>query len=304
MNMRSPLFFCICMVTCLSLNGQSSASNEYINHYKEIAISEMHRTGVPASIKLAQALLESSWGQSDLAVYANNHFGIKCGGKWTGEEFYRFDDDVNKQGQPIESCFRKYDSAAESFIAHSDFLSKQKRYQFLFSYPISDYKSWARGLKKAGYATDKHYPVKLIEIIERYELYYYDQSLPGEFVEQQPDDDEIFIDLSAPVDDTEVVVVSHNQDDVVRCKTTRSKKRQSRNKNFHIVVPGETIASIASYYRVKKSAIHLRNRIPKNAEPVVGELIYIKGTLRLNHQPKYTRNKEAIYASANDDFIF
>ncbi len=156
--------------------------NQYVSQYKNIAIAEMHRTGIPASIKIAQALLESDFGRSDLALTANNHFGIKCGGSWTGDTFYKEDDDRNEKGELIESCFRSYLSAEESFIAHSKFLSdtrKGYRYGFLFEYGSTDYHSWAHGLQKAGYATDPKYPHKLIKIIEDNELYLLDENVFG-----------------------------------------------------------------------------------------------------------------------------
>ena len=152
----------------------------YISSYKDVAIHEMHRTGIPASIKLAQGLLESDWGRSDLAKTANNHFGIKCGGKWAGGTFYKEDDDKDARGRLVESCFRSFSTPSESYMAHSDFLSdpkKEYRYGFLFNYESTDYKSWAKGLKKSGYATDPKYPRKLIQIIENYKLYKFDQPI-------------------------------------------------------------------------------------------------------------------------------
>ena len=152
----------------------------YISSYKDVAVQEMHRTGIPASIKLAQGLLESDWGRSDLATTANNHFGIKCGGKWTGGTFFKEDDDKDAKGRLIESCFRAFASPTESYMAHSDFLTdpeKVYRYGFLFNYESTDYKSWAKGLKKSGYATDTKYPKKLIQIIENYELYKFDHAV-------------------------------------------------------------------------------------------------------------------------------
>lgn len=122
----------------------------YIESYKHIAVTEMEKTGIPASIKLAQGLLESGAGKSTLAQKANNHFGIKCGGHWEGKTFYREDDDRDKNGKLIKSCFRQFDSPGQSYRAHSDFLTKQKRYAFLFDYGNTDYTSWAKGLKKQG----------------------------------------------------------------------------------------------------------------------------------------------------------
>lgn len=139
---------------------------DYIRKYSATAVREMYRSGVPASITLAQGLLESRYGQSELAVKGNNHFGIKCH-DWTGKKMY-YDDDAKGE------CFRVYASADESFRDHSDFLRYRDRYKFLFDYDVTDYKSWAHGLKKAGYATDPAYPSKLIKIIEDYQLYDYD----------------------------------------------------------------------------------------------------------------------------------
>lgn len=143
------------------------SGNAYVEKYKDIAISEMNKYGIPASIKLAQALLESGNGNSYLATEANNHFGIKCGGIWKGKSITRPDDQ-------IDDCFRVYDSAEQSFRDHSEFLLR-KRYSDLFLLNKNDYKGWAKGLKAAGYATNPRYPDLLIDMIERYELYQYDR---------------------------------------------------------------------------------------------------------------------------------
>ena len=139
----------------------------YIDEYKDIAIEQQRRHGIPASITLAQGLLESQAGQSRLATAGNNHFGIKCTG-WAGDTI-RHDDDE------LQECFRSYASAAESYNDHSLFL-KRKRYEPLYALDITDYKGWAQTLKKCGYATDPKYPEKLINIIETYELFQYDDS--------------------------------------------------------------------------------------------------------------------------------
>lgn len=154
-------------------SSNDSAVRSYIDTYSTIAVKEMHRTGIPASIKLAQAINESGFGQSYLAKKGNNHFGIKCGKSWNGKTIYKKDDRYRK-GKLVSSCFRKYNSVEESFKAHSAFLKKE-RYKSLFSIPSSDYKNWARGLQRAGYATSKTYSKRLIELIEKYKLYKYDQ---------------------------------------------------------------------------------------------------------------------------------
>lgn len=145
----------------------------YVEEYKDLAVAEMYRTGIPASITLAQGLHESNYGQSRLATEANNHFGIKCKSYWVGQTFYHKDDDY-KDGKLMESCFRSYKSALESYVDHSNFLLTTKHYQSLFDIDKTDYKNWAHGLKKCGYATDPHYAEKLIKKIEKYYLAQYD----------------------------------------------------------------------------------------------------------------------------------
>ncbi|WP_299059875.1 glucosaminidase domain-containing protein [uncultured Polaribacter sp.] len=148
-----------------NLNGVTLA---YIKNYASIAVSEMHKSRIPASITLAQGILESGNGRSELASKSNNHFGIKCHSQWQGDRVYHDDDTAGE-------CFRKYKYVKSSYRDHSAFLTDRSRYAFLFNYKITDYKSWARGLKKAGYASDKNYPNKLINLIEKYSLYEFDK---------------------------------------------------------------------------------------------------------------------------------
>ncbi len=167
--------------TLFAGDGRQAIYN-YIDQYQEIAIVEMERTGIPASIKMAQAILESNAGRSELAMRANNHFGIKCGNDWTGGTHYRKDDDRDSRGRLIESCFRAYADAEESFIAHSEFLagpSRSQRYGWLFELDPKDYKAWAHGLQKSGYATNRRYGQLLINVVENYNLHELDtQSRP------------------------------------------------------------------------------------------------------------------------------
>lgn len=144
----------------------------YISNYEQIAREEMLQYGIPASITLAQGILESGAGRGELTRRANNHFGIKCHTSWTGERVYHDDDERGE-------CFRKYKDPKYSFRDHSLFLTKRTRYQDLFKLEKTDYKGWARGLKKAGYATDPKYPNKLISIIDRYDLTRYDDQVLG-----------------------------------------------------------------------------------------------------------------------------
>jgi flagellum-specific peptidoglycan hydrolase FlgJ len=144
----------------------------YIENYKNVAKDNMIRTGIPASITLGQAILESGAGTGPLSVQANNHFGIKCHKEWTGPSIKYTDDEENE-------CFRKYDQASESFKDHSYFLTSRPRYAELFEFQKDDYKSWAYGLKAAGYATDSKYPDKLIGLIEKYQLNRFDAEVLG-----------------------------------------------------------------------------------------------------------------------------
>jgi LysM repeat protein len=163
------------MVSCRAYRapvqtGKTEGSVEsYVNIYKDLAISEMRRTGIPASITLAQGIIESDMGRSRLASEANNHFGIKCHDDWTGPTIRHTDDRRNE-------CFRKYRKPEESFHDHSDFLISEPRYRSLFSLDPTDYKGWARGLKRAGYATNPDYANMLIRKIDEYNLYIYDRS--------------------------------------------------------------------------------------------------------------------------------
>lgn len=159
---------------CLSMRADVSPQEKYIAKYAPVAVQEMYRSGVPASITLAQGILESRYGMSALAAEGHNHFGIKCHKDWKGKSM-KVDDD--EKGE----CFRVYDEDLESFRDHSDFLRYRDRYKFLFDYEITDYVSWANGLKKAGYATDPSYPAKLISNIEKYGLARYDRMKPSDF---------------------------------------------------------------------------------------------------------------------------
>ncbi|MCQ2181637.1 MAG: glucosaminidase domain-containing protein [Bacteroidales bacterium] len=157
-----PIILCFAFVSSVQ-----SPQEKYIEQYAAVAVREMERSGVPASITLAQGLLESRAGQSPLAKEGNNHFGIKCHNDWTGRKMYQ-DDDARGE------CFRVYPAPERSFEDHSDFLRYRDRYKGLFELKRTDYKGWARGLKKAGYATDPAYAEKLIKVIEDYRLYRFD----------------------------------------------------------------------------------------------------------------------------------
>ena len=158
-----------CCLLCFGTSGlfaQKMTTEQYIETWKDLAISEMKRSGIPASIKLAQGILESGSGNSPLVVKAYNHFGIKCHG-WEGKEILQDDDEKGE-------CFRHYKNGKESYLDHTDFLMSRSRYAFLFEYKSTDYKNWAKGLSKAGWATNPQYAQRLIDLIERYQLHLYD----------------------------------------------------------------------------------------------------------------------------------
>ncbi len=166
--MKKFIFYIAIIFTSNSMYAQKITPQEYIETYKNAAIAEMQRTGIPASVTLAQGLLETESGNSDLVKRSNNHFGIKCKSIWTGESVRHTDDAPNE-------CFRKYQNAADSYKDHSDYLKTSPRYASLFELQKNDYKGWAFGLKKAGYATNPRYPQIVIGNIEKYNLQQFDE---------------------------------------------------------------------------------------------------------------------------------
>ena len=208
---------------------------EYIRKYHEWAIKNMEKTGVPASITLAQGILESRSGNSRLARKGNNHFGIKCH-DWTGERIYEHDDRRNE-------CFRKYDSAYESFLDHAQFLSQRGRYSDLFELKVTDYKGWARGLKKAGYATDPAYARRLITIIEDLELYRFDDPGAGRDFKGRTERGD---------DDYEVNPFSHHE------------VRYNNGVGYVHVKSGDTFSSISEEFDLRDWEIPTYNDIPSD----------------------------------------
>ena len=171
-------FFVSCSFVLQAQNRNKQYEN-YIKEYRDIAVEEMKRYQIPASITLAQGLLESGAGQSTLARKSNNHFGIKCGGDWRGKTV-KHDDDARNE------CFRVYNNPKDSYRDHSKFLATRPRYASLFKLDITDYQGWAHGLKKAGYATNPRYAYQLIDIIERYDLYKYDKKGGLKWMKENP----------------------------------------------------------------------------------------------------------------------
>ena len=217
---------------------------QYIDQYKDVAIEQMKRYGIPASITIAQGIFESGAGQSELAVKANNHFGIKCNG-WSGRKSYHDDDERGE-------CFRAYDNAYESFEDHSKFLSSRQRYSSLFNLKKDDYKGWARGLKAAGYATNPKYADRLIEIIQLYKLYQYDKAK-----------------------DYDKFLSEHTKDLSSNGQPLHSIK--VFNKNYYLIARrGDTFKSIADEIGISYRKIAKYNELDKHDRLEEGEIIWLK----------------------------
>src|SRR5690554_925659 len=210
----------------------------YIEQYKEIAKDNMRTHGIPASITLSQGILESGSGNGRLAKKANNHFGIKCHTGWTGEKIHHDDD-------ALQECFRKYRHASESFRDHSLFLTSRSRYSDLFLLKKDDYQSWAKGLRKAGYATDPKYPDKLISLIERYQLYRYDDEVLGN------------ITFESTAQDTSVTNLEELEE------------------NLHRVESGDTLYNISKKHNTTVDEIKKLNNLPDNTISI-GQLLKVK----------------------------
>ena len=246
--------FLLLGVVCLAA-GDDTPQERYVKKYADMAVQEMLRSGVPASITLAQGMLESGNGTSRLATEGNNHFGIKCHKGWEGKSM-RHDDDA-----PGE-CFRVYDSVAESYRDHSDFLRYRDRYKFLFDLERTDYKGWAYGLKQAGYATDPGYPAKLIKYIEDYNLARYD--------------------VLEKVEEAEVPLSPHRIEAPVTAMANEEFNfpltRELYSKNgvpFVYALEGETYKSIAKYYHLFPKEILRFNDLKKDQTLLPGSVVYL-----------------------------
>lgn len=214
----------------------------YIETYKEVAKKNMQNHGVPASIALAQAILESGAGTGTLCRKANNHFGIKCHKEWTGSS-------VNHDDDELQECFRKYDNAYDSYQDYAAFLRGRRWYDPLFQLEKNDYKGWAKGLKKAGYATDPAYPSKLIGLIERYQLQKYDAEVLG-------------IDyIPTPISTSP--------------KTISESKPITPNESQYQVVQGDTLYSISKRFNISIDELRKKNNIADNSISI-GQILQIK----------------------------
>lgn len=306
-------FLAIVAISILTLNSFSQriiTREQYIETYKELAVREMIRSGVPASITLAQGCLESGNGNSKLSVKSNNHFGIKCKSTWRGKRVYHDDDRKNE-------CFRHYNSVEESYIDHSNFLMANPRYASLFDLDITDYKGWSRGLKKAGYATASHYATELIRIIEENKLYLYDQGLDkaelarlekNGFHDKKVENGNLINpykqrkvayrnglkSIVVKAGDSFESIASefgmkaweiYTYNDYSPSRRLRENeilyiqpKRKKANKKYrtHRFQADDSMHFISQRYGIKLKPLYRRNRMKRDERPVVGSIIYLR----------------------------
>lgn len=299
---RIFLFSITFLASVLLSSAQTEAYRQYIETYKTMAIDQMQRYRIPASITLAQGLLESNAGRSVLATAANNHFGIKTGGSWTGPFVLRTDDAPNER-------FRKYNSAAESYEDHSLFLVGRKRYSSLFELDLHDYQGWARGLKACGYATNPRYADMLISVIERYDLAQYDkhhrrhESRREREVEQRAEtaarrlflcNDLVYV-VAGPGDSFESIArdmdisskklrkynevdkyYTLQRGDVVYLTKKKSRVAKPIRNTRHVVVAGDSMYSIAQRYGIRLHKLYKWNDLPATYVPREGDALLLK----------------------------
>lgn len=285
---------------------KKNSPEDYVALYKDDAIREMQLFKVPASITLAQGMLESDNGNSALAVYANNHFGIKCHKEWTGDTYTQDDDEKDE-------CFRKYGSVYDSYVDHSEFLKTRPRYAFLFELKLTDYVGWANGLKSAGYATDPKYAQRLIDLIERYKLNEYDklEGITPIAAEPQKTETNTSVAING-VQRREVFLNNNRKFIIVKSGDTFMKiaqelemgvwqlykyndmnkhnslkpgdmlyiqpKRRKSNEEKCQVRPGQTMHDISQQYGVKLKKLYKYNNMEPGTEPHAGQIIYLKKT--------------------------
>jgi LysM repeat protein len=256
----TSIFF-LSLFWCFTATAQDKiTTEEYIDLYKKIAIDKMKEYRIPASITLAQGILESGSGNSRLAKNAKNHFGIKCHKGWTGKTFY-MDDDAK------DECFRKYNKVEDSYRDHSLFLTQRGRYSFLFEYDTKDYKSWAYGLKKAGYATNPKYPELLIRIIEKYDLAQYDTGKIGK--KRQENDPE--------VTESAIAIAKMTADLEDAGKSESGRQMYTNNgKKLIIAREGDTYYTIAKEFNIYSWQLFTYNDVDKKHLVKAGELVYLE----------------------------
>ena len=258
----NPLILLFCLLPLLGFSQDRISTEEYIETYKDVAIKKMKEYKIPASITLAQGILESGSGNSRLARIANNHFGIKCHKGWTGKTFTMDDDEKDE-------CFRKYKNPADSYRDHSLFLTQRGRYSFLFEYEITDYKSWAKGLKKAGYATNPKYPQLLISIIERYELYQYDRG--GKRKKKKKEKDVVVAETAA----LSFASLTKGKDPVDSSVDGRD-VYENNGIPFILAEKGDTFYGLAEEFNIYTWQLFKYNEVDKKYVLKIGDVVYLE----------------------------
>jgi LysM repeat protein len=250
---KVPALLILALSLVVSVHAQPFSRAEYIRKFQLLAISEMSRSGIPASVKMAQACLESADGNSTLARKSNNHFGIKCKGGWMGGKSYHDDDEKGE-------CFRKYDRVEESYIDHTNFLMSQDRYNSLFQLSSTDYVAWAKGLKRAGYATDPAYDRKVIDIIEEYKLWQLDRKITFEEMAEL---------------DRERMGAAFNKSLLINPYSSR-KITLHNGIRMALMREGDTFEILAQEFGLAEWELRRFNDFPEGYHPVPGEIIYLK----------------------------
>jgi hypothetical protein len=265
--MKKIFLLAVAVVAVTVAAGQKVSRAEYLERYKNIAIADMEKYGIPASIKMAQGMLESDNGNSRLAREGNNHFGIKCKSDWSGEKIYH-DDDAKGE------CFRSYASAAESWRDHSEFLDRGQRYQFLFDLDPFDYKAWAYGLKQAGYATNPRYPELLIKIIEENELWLLDRGEQihiGEIIAREEADKirhEVVPHAGEQVDVDNFVIAMYNHNGYEIYANNGSQ--------FVVAREGDDLAKMAWLLGISEKRLRRFNDLGPDQNIAEGNMVYIQ----------------------------
>lgn len=293
--MKTLKFFLILIISCLSLQAQTRNKQyeDYIKKYRELAVEEMKKYHIPASITLAQGLLESGAGQSTLARKSNNHFGIKCGSDWRGKTVSH-DDDARGE------CFRAYKHPKDSYEDHSKFLAGRSRYASLFKLKITDYKGWARGLKKAGYATNPRYADQLIGIIELYELHKYDEKNYLKWIKKNPNPHQTYIandllyivvragdswkSISKEFDISQKKLRKYNDlykgyalqvGDILYLE--KKNKKADKEHIVHVLRAGESMYSVSQKYGIRLKNLYKMNKMDADdPAPEVGTILRLR----------------------------
>ncbi len=261
-----PYFALFCAVLLGEMESKAGQNTEsYIEFWNKTAVEQMREFSIPASITLAQGILESASGTSELATTANNHFGIKCHVNWEGERFY-MDDDVRNE------CFRSYDNASQSYDDHSLFLTSRSRYAELFDLKLTDYRGWAKGLKKSGYATNPQYADLLIDIIERHDLSAWDKN-------KAPDrsEDELSAIPASTGSESKIKDPDHDEKEANN-ELTAASHEVIKNKwdvRYIVVKPGDTYYRIANEFNLGLWQLYRYNDLGQRDVLHTGEVIYL-----------------------------